>query len=55
MDNINVKQKRMKAIDWQITGSIFKDKYNLKITYANNTTEVITDTLTELTKIIKTI
>ena len=45
----------MKAIDWTITGSIIKDKYNLKITYANNTTKTITDTLTELTKITKTL
>ena len=42
----------MKAIDWAITGSVFKNKYNLQITYADNTTEVITDTLNELTKIV---
>lgn len=45
----------MKAIDWTIKGSIIKDKYNLKITYANNTTEIITGTLTELAKITKTL
>lgn len=45
----------MKAIDWNITGSLIKNKYNLNITYANNTTKTITDTLTELTKITKTL
>ena len=55
MDNINVKQTQMKVIDWNITGSIIKDKYNLNLTYSDGDYETITDTLTELIKITKTL
>ena len=45
----------MKAIDWNITGSLIKDKFNLNITYADGKQKTITDTLTELIKITKTL
>ena len=41
------------VIDWNITGSIIKDKYNLNIKYANGKQKTITDTLTNLTEITK--
>ena len=56
MDNINVKQTQMKkAIDWNITGSLIKEKFNLNITYADGKQETITDTLTNLIKIKNTL
>ena len=54
MDNINVKQTQMKVIDWNITGSLIKEKFNLNITYADGKQETITDTLTNLIKIKNT-
>ena len=55
MDNIIEKQIQMKAIDWNITGSLIKEKFNLNILYADGKRKRITDTLTNLTKIIKTL
>ena len=55
MDNIIEKQIQMKAIDWNITGSITREKYDLNILYADGKRKRITDTLTNLTKIIKTL
>ena len=56
MDNINVKQTQMKkTIDWNITGSLIKEKFNLNITYADGKQETITDTLTNLIKIKNTL
>lgn len=34
--------------DWEITGSIIKDKFNLNIYYEGGTCQTITDTLTKL-------
>lgn len=45
----------MKAIDWNITGSLIKDKFKLNIIYADGKQKTITDTLTELIKITKTL
>jgi hypothetical protein len=45
----------MKVIDWNITGSLIKDKFNLNLTYSDGKQKTITDTLTKLTKITKTI
>ena len=56
MDNINVKQTQMKkTIDWNITGSLINEKFNLNITYADGKQETITDTLTNLIKIKNTL
>lgn len=55
MDNIIEKQTQMKAIDWNITGSLTKDKFNLNIIYADGKRKRITDTLTKLIKITKTL
>ena len=44
-----------KIIDWKITGSLTKNKYNLNIKYYDGKQKRITDTLTNLTKIIKTL
>ena len=41
------------VIDWNITGSLTDNKYNLNLTYTDGTQKTITDTLTELTKIVK--
>ena len=43
------------VLDWEITGSLISNKYNLNLKYVDGTQKTITDTLTELTKIIKTI
>jgi len=43
------------VLDWNITGSLTNNKYNLNLTYTDGKQKTITDTLTELTKIIKTI
>ena len=43
------------VLDWNITGSLTNNKYNLNLKYVDGTQKTITDTLTELTKIIKTI
>ena len=43
------------VLDWNITGSLIDNKYNLNLKYVDGTQKTITDTLTELTKIIKTI
>ena len=45
---MNIKQTQMKVIDWEITGSIIKDKFNLTLTYADGKKQTITDTLTKL-------
>ena len=44
-----------KTIDWNITGSLIKEKFNLNITYADGEQETITDTLTNLIKIKNTL
>jgi len=41
------------VIDWNITGSLTDNKYNLNLTYTDGKQKTITDTLTELTKIVK--
>lgn len=48
MDNIIEKQTQMKVIDWNITGSLTKDKFNLNIIYADGKKQTITDTLSKL-------
>ena len=44
-----------KAIDWNITGSLIKEKFNLNITYVDGKKEAITDTLPNLIKIKNTL
>ena len=51
----NKKQNKMKVLDWNITGSLIKEKFNLNITYANGKKETITDTLSNLIKIKNTL
>jgi hypothetical protein len=41
--------------DWNITGSLINNKYNLNLTLPDGTQKTITDTLSELTKIVKTL
>ncbi len=42
-------------IDWEITGSLIKNKYNLNIKYYDGKQKTITDKLSNLTKIVKTL
>jgi hypothetical protein len=44
-----------KIIDWEITGSLTNNKYNLNIKYYDGKQKTIIDTLSELTKIVKTL
>ena len=37
-----------KVIDWEITGSLTNNKYNLNITYADGKRQTVTDTLSKL-------
>ena len=41
--------------DWNITGSLINNKYNLHLTLPDGTQKTITDTLSKLTKIVKTL
>tara|TARA_B000000557_G_C20772705_1_gene442629 strand:+ start:834 stop:1028 length:195 start_codon:yes stop_codon:yes gene_type:complete len=56
----NKKQNKMKVLDWNITGSLIKEKFNLNITYVDNKKDLIvkkktiTDTLSNLIKIKNT-
>ena len=43
------------VIDWHITGSLINNKYNLYLTLPDGTQKTITDTLGELTKIVRTL
>ena len=36
----NKKQNKMKVLDWNITGSLIREKFNLNITYANGKKEL---------------
>ena len=53
----NKKQNKMKVLDWNITGSLIKEKFNLNITYVDNKKDLIvkkktiTDTLSNLIKL----
>lgn len=40
-----------KVIDWNITGSLLINKWNLNIIYDDNTKETITDTMSNVIKI----
>ena len=51
----NKKQNKMKVLDWNITGSLIINKFNLNITYADGKKETITDTLSNLIKIKNTL
>ena len=51
----NKKQNKMKVLDWNITGSLIINKFNLNITYADSKKETITDTLSNLIKIKNTL
>tara|TARA_B000000609_G_C24036415_1_gene273517 strand:+ start:310 stop:504 length:195 start_codon:yes stop_codon:yes gene_type:complete len=56
----NKKQNKMKVLDWNITGSLIKEKFNLNITYVDNKKDLIvkkktiTDTLSNLIKLKNT-
>ena len=56
----NKKQNKMKVLDWNITGSLIINKFNLNITYADGKKDLIvkkktiTDTLSNLIKIKNT-
>ena len=56
----NKKQNKMKVLDWNITGSLIINKFNLNITYVDNKKDLIvkmktiTDTLSNLIKIKNT-
>ena len=56
----NKKQNKMKVLDWNITGSLIREKFNLNITYVYNKKDLIlkkktiTDTLSNLIKIKNT-
>ena len=56
----NKKQNKMKVLDWNITGSLIREKFNLNITYVDNKKDLIvkkktiTDTLSNLIKIKNT-
>jgi hypothetical protein len=54
---MNIKTNTMQkiVIDWNITGSLMNNKYNLHLTLTDGTQKTITDTLSELTKIVKTL
>ena len=57
----NKKQNKMKVLDWNITGSLIINKFNLNITYVDNKKDLIvkkktiTDTLSNLIKIKNTL
>ncbi len=57
----NKKQNKMKVLDWNITGSLIREKFNLNITYVDNKKDLIikkktiTDTLPNLIKIKNTL
>tara|TARA_R100000329_G_scaffold68880_1_gene60313 strand:- start:72 stop:233 length:162 start_codon:yes stop_codon:yes gene_type:complete len=51
----NKKQNKMKVLDWNITGSLIREKFNLNITYVDGKKETITDTLSNLIKIKNTL
>tara|TARA_A100001388_G_C28489915_1_gene366491 strand:+ start:211 stop:369 length:159 start_codon:yes stop_codon:yes gene_type:complete len=40
-----------KVIDWNITGSLLINKWNLNLIYNDNTKETITDTMSNIFKI----
>ena len=56
----NKKQNKMKVLDWNITGSLIINKFNLNITYVDNKKDLIvkkktiTDILSNLIKIKNT-
>ena len=56
----NKKQNKMKVLDWNITGSLIREKFTLNITYVDNKKDLIvkkktiTDTLSNLIKIKNT-
>ena len=56
----NKKQNKMKVLDWNITGSLIINKFNLNITNVDNKKDLIvkkktiTDTLSNLIKIKNT-
>ena len=56
----NKKQNKMKVLDWNITGSLIREKFNLNITYVDNKKDLIvkkktiTDTLSNLIKLKNT-
>ena len=56
----NKNQNKMKVLDWNITGSLIINKFNLNITYVDNKKDLIvkkktiTDTLSNLIKIKNT-
>ena len=56
----NKKQNKMKVLDWNITGSLIKEKFNLNITYVDNKKDLIvkkktiTYTLSNLIKLKNT-
>ena len=56
----NKKQNKMKVLDWNITGTLIREKFNLNITYVDNKKDLIvkkktiTDTLSNLIKIKNT-
>ena len=57
----NKKQNKMKVLDWNITGSLIINKFNLNITYVDNKKDLIvkkktiTDTLSNIIKIKNTL
>ena len=56
----NKKQNKMKVLDWNITGSLIINKFNLNIKYVDNKKDLIVkkktiiDTLSNLIKIKNT-